>query len=370
MHKQHVPFPFLDFFAGSGLVAEGLKPWFSTAWANDICPKKAKVFLSNQPNEVFHLGSIEKVKGEALPFALLSWGSFPCQDLSLAGNMQGITAERSGLVWEWLRVMDEMAVKPPVVVAENVVGLVSSEKGANFVNLFNALKDRGYRSGAVVLDAAYWTPQSRKRVFLIGVSNEIDIDDYILDLPSWPHPKSLVRVAGLVEDHLWWRLPKPPRSTVTIDDIFDASLPANDPEKNKRLLALIPEEHRKRMDMSARAGKKFFTGYKRVRKGKQVLEIRFDGVAGCLRTPSGGSSRQFVVFFSNGQWETRLLSVREAAMLMGAPEDYNIPGSYNDGYKAMGDAVAVPVSRHLAKNLLAPLAKRAVNRVDEYKKGA
>ena len=61
----------------------------------------------------------------------------------------------------------------------------------------------------------------------------------------------------------------------------------------------------------------------------------------------------------DGGFATRLLTVREAARLMGAPEEYQIPGSYNDGYKAMGDAVAVPVVEHLARHLLAPLASLA-----------
>lgn len=97
-------------------------------------------------------------------------------------------------------------------------------------------------------------------------------------------------------------------------------------------------------------------GYKRTRAGKQVLELRFDNVAGCLRTPSGGSSRQILVIRKNGELRSRLLTVKETARLMGAPEEYKIPGSYNDGYKAMGDAVAFPVARWLAEKLLLPLA--------------
>ena len=54
--------------------------------------------------------------------------------------------------------------------------------------------------------------------------------------------------------------------------------------------------------------------------------------------------------------ETRLLTARETARLMGAPDSYKLPGSYNDGYRAMGDAVAVPVAKWLARYLLAPLA--------------
>jgi DNA (cytosine-5)-methyltransferase 1 len=100
-----------------------------------------------------------------------------------------------------------------------------------------------------------------------------------------------------------------------------------------------------------------FPGYKRTRNGHQVLELRFDNIAGCLRTPGGGSSRQLLVIYSDGLFKTRLLTVREAARLMGVRESYRIEGSYNDGYKAMGDAVAVPVVRYLARHLLAPLSE-------------
>ncbi|NMA38563.1 MAG: hypothetical protein GX937_00110, partial [Lentisphaerae bacterium] len=102
--------------------------------------------------------------------------------------------------------------------------------------------------------------------------------------------------------------------------------------------------------------------YKRTRNRRQVLELRFDGLAGCLRTPEGGSSRQVLVIAEDGIIKTRLLTVRETARLMGAPEDYKLPGSYNDGYKAMGDAVAVPVARFLAEKLLAPIAAQAEQR--------
>src|SRR5438067_6627770 len=160
---------FLEFFAGSGLVAYALRPYFEAAWANDICQKKAAVYAINHGTNHFRLGSIANIKGTDLPAASLSWASFPCQDLSLAGQTAGIHAERSGLVWEWLRIIDEMPVKPPVLVAENVIGLVSAHGGIHYRGLHSALRARDYRVGAVVLDAVHWLPQSRPRVFVIAV---------------------------------------------------------------------------------------------------------------------------------------------------------------------------------------------------------
>lgn len=345
---------FLEFFAGSGLVGHALKPFFQAAWANDIAPEKAAVFKANHRGGVFHLASITDISGKDLPEAFLSWGSFPCQDLSLAGKAGGIRAKRSGLVWEWLRVMDEMLSRPAVVVAENVVGLLSSASGENYRELHAELIKRGYRVGAMVLDAVRWTPQSRPRVFVVGVADNIDIPSELLDIwPNWLHTPAVIKAGANLDGWLWWKMPEPAPRKQTLFDVIEWDAPCFDVEKNAKTLALIPPVHMKRLEQS---GLKAATGYKRTRSGKQVLELRFDNVAGCLRTPSGGSSRQFLVLKQGRSWVSRLLTVRETARLMGAPDNYQLPGSYNDGYKAMGDAVAVPVAAYLAEHLLAKLA--------------
>ena len=122
---------------------------------------------------------------------------------------------------------------------------------------------------------------------------------------------------------------------------------------------MMAERHRNKLLSVADDEIVVATGYKRTRAGKQVLEARFDGIAGCLRTPEGGSSRQLLILKRNGEIRTRLITVREAARLMGAPERFVIPGGYNDGYKAMGDAVAAPVAAYLGRHLLRPLTEAA-----------
>jgi DNA (cytosine-5)-methyltransferase 1 len=351
-------FPFLDFFAGSGLVTEALKPYFTVAWANDICPKKAMVYRANHPKESFQLGSIGAIRGSELPQALLSWASFPCQDLSLAGNRQGLSNTRSGLVWRWLRVMDEMPQRPPIIVAENVVGLVSTNNGAHYRRLHMALVKRGYRAGAVLIDALHWTPQSRPRVFVVGVKKSVDVSSLCDKAPGWAHARSVQRAAENLPSWTWWRLPQPVERTLSLAALIDFHAPCDEPRRTARNLSLIPSAHRERLAHALRQGEKVLPGYKRTRRGRQVLELRFDGVAGCLRTPEGGSSRQLLILSHAGALHTRLLTVPEAARLMGAPKRYKVPGSYNDGYKAMGDAVAVPAVRYLARHLLFPLAQR------------
>lgn len=340
---------------------------FEAVWANDNCPKKMATYIRNHGDHHFDLRPIEDVSGLSLPEVELSWASFPCQDLSLAGKLGGIDAARSGLVWHWLHVMDEMQHRPPIVVAENVQGLLTASGGENYRLLHRALTrpGRDYRVGAIVLDAVHWVPQSRPRVFVVGVRKEIDISA-LTGSPTWCHPTSVHNAARGLDDFVWWNLPKPAPRTTGLSDLIDLDAPLDAPAKSAHNLALLSPAHRAKMKKMIAEGRHVFPGYKRERLGQQFLELRFDDVAGCLRTPRGGSSRQHLVVAVGSKVGTRLLTVREAARLMGVRESFKLPISYNEGYKAMGDAVAVPAVRHLARHLLASLAVQAVNPVGQH----
>ena len=360
----------LDFFAGSGLVRLGLEPDFDTVWANDVSEKKALVHHANFGSDAFLLRDIQEVRGDSLPAADLAWASFPCQDLSLAGNLTGMKAgTRSGLFWEWLRILDEasQSKRPPrVLVAENVVGFLVANDGADFRTAYRALRERGYLAGAVVLDAKRFVPQSRPRAFLVAVKEGLDLRGLVLGGPSEPfHTPSVLRAAASVVDPewLWWSLPIPGVRVPRFSEICERNAASEDVplREFQRMLSPI---NRQKLETALEVGRLLCgTGYKRTRPveggGRRTfLELRFDGVAGCLRTPEGGSSRQVVVLVEKGRVRTRLLTVRECARLMGAHDSYRVPGTYNDGYRAMGDAVAVPVTRWLSQHLLLPLAQR------------
>lgn len=94
-------------------------------------------------------------------------GGFPCQDLSVAGKRAGLAGERSGLWFEFARVIDEL--EPRWVVIENVPGLLSSNKGKDFAVIVRWLAERGYGVFWRVLNAQYFgVPQRRRRVFIVG----------------------------------------------------------------------------------------------------------------------------------------------------------------------------------------------------------
>ena len=75
----------MNSFAGSGLVGYGLQGMFAPIWANDISEQKAAVYTANFGKEHFLLDDIKNINGADIPYANMSWASFPCQDLSLSG---------------------------------------------------------------------------------------------------------------------------------------------------------------------------------------------------------------------------------------------------------------------------------------------
>jgi DNA (cytosine-5)-methyltransferase 1 len=173
--------------------------------------------------------------------------------------------------------------------------------------------------------------------------------------PSWVHSKSLLKATQNLKQVVYWSLPRPAERENGFEDLIDWDHICDDSIRTKRNLSLVPK--RQIEFLLSQEGRFAAPGYKRTRNGQQVLELRFDGLAGCLRVPRGGSSRQYLVLKQGRKLSTRLLSTHELTALMGAPANFKIPGSYNEIYAAMGDAVAFPVVRFLTRELLLPLAR-------------
>ncbi|MDR3242404.1 MAG: DNA (cytosine-5-)-methyltransferase, partial [Clostridiales Family XIII bacterium] len=239
------PWTMHEFFAGSGLVSYGLKGMFSPVWANDISDKKSDVYHANFKSNHFVLDDIKNINGADLPCAHLSWASFPCQDLSLAGSLGGIDAARSGLVWEWLRILREMPQPPAVLLVENVGGLLSTNKGKNYTKLHYALMELGYKSGAVLINAMHFVPQSRLRVFIIAVRNDIAIPQELVDIrPNWLHNKAAAGLGKVLPKWIWWRAEKPPRRRIYLTDIIDFSISYNKDD----VLRLLSPRHMEKLN--------------------------------------------------------------------------------------------------------------------------
>lgn len=366
-------FEFYEFFAGGGMARLGLGPAWRCAFANDIDPKKVAAYRANFAGAPeLREGDVAALTPADLPgVADLAWASFPCQDLSLAGQRGGLDAERSGAFWPFWRLVEGLIAEgraPRLIALENVCGALTSHRGDDFRAIAAAFVEAGYRFGALVIDAALFLPQSRPRLFVLGARADRRVPRPLrcpAPDPLW-HPAAIReqvrRLAPKVGRRwVWWQLPPPPfRTAIFADLLEDAPLGVDwhAPDQTERLLGLMSDTHRAKVAAAQATGRRVVGGvYKRIRDGMQRAEVRFDDLAGCLRTPTGGSSRQTLLVVDGDRVRSRLLSPREAARLMGLPEGYALPERYNDAYHLAGDGLAVPVVRHLAAHLLEPLAR-------------
>lgn len=370
------PFTFYEFFAGGGMARIGLGRQWRCLFANDCCEKKARSYRANfggAPELVVH--DIRTLSASDLPGeSSLAWASFPCQDLSLAGNGVGLSGERSGTFWSFWRLMADLRWArrlPSVVVLENVVGAISSNQGRDLQAIVGAMTSSGYRVGAMVVDAVHFVPQSRARLFIIAVDSMLSISDQLLsNVPNslW-HPLALKNAhaalpPSLRDSWVWWHLPIPTVPRPTLSEIIErepVGVVWHSNRETARLLQMMSVPNRKKVEKASCLRREIIgTIYRRTRpdeKGRRVqrAEVRFDQVSGCLRTPAGGSSRQTILVVNGKSVRSRLLSPREAARLMGVPDTYKLPANYNDAYHLMGDGVVVPVVSWLEAHLLRPL---------------
>lgn len=374
---------FYEFFAGGGMARAGLGPHWTCLFANDIDPKKGAAYRANWGDDALWIGDVGQVKADRLPGrADLAWASFPCQDLSLAGAGAGLNGNRSGTFWAFCDAMHSLKWQhrlPRMLVLENVCGTLTSHGGKDFAAIGRELRTLGYRWGALVIDAALFLPQSRPRLFIVAVRSDLHAPDELVgEGPSarW-HPPGLRQTCenlpfDLRASWVWWRLPEPGGKVATLESLIEdepSGVSWHSAEETAKIVGQMSRFNLRKLDEARQSGRKRVGAvYKRTRRDEldrkvQRAEVRFDDIAGCLRTPAGGSSRQIIMVVERERVRTRLLSPREAARLMGLPDSYGLPTNYNDAYHLAGDGVAVPVvahlERHLLKSLLSPQEARA-----------
>jgi DNA (cytosine-5)-methyltransferase 1 len=369
--------PFLEFFAGGGLARLGLAPHFNCVFANDLDPAKARAYRAAFRDGGLVEGDVWKLQAAALPKrAALAWASFPCQDLSLAGARAGLAAPRSGAFWGFHRLIEKLGADAPDTLAlENVTGLLSSHAGADFAALVSALDALGYRVGALEIDAALFVPQSRPRLFIVAARRPPAA--LVAPGPNAPfHTHALRNAVARLPDavrkrFIWWRLDGPPKRNTRLADLLDdppLGAAWRSAAQTEALLAQMSALQRARVEALAASGARAVGAvFRRIRieHGARVqrAEARFDGLAGCLRTPAGGSSKQMLLFIDGQHIRSRLIAPREAARLMGAPDDYILPEGPTAALHLLGDGVCVPVVRWLSHALLAPLAHAGIARL-------
>lgn len=352
----------------------GLGDEWVCLFANDVDAKKCAAYRANFGGEDLLEKDVAALTLKDLPKARadLAWASFPCQDLSLAGARAGLKGARSGLFHEFARLLGALGrggQAPRMVVVENVVGLLTSNGGGDFAAVADELARLGYCVSALVLNAESFAPQSRPRLFVFGFAPGSAPEFSPEPICDAAAPKALhaaVRRLDAATRARWGWIAERPRAArnASLAEIIEWNSPEWSQEKGAAALAQMSALQRARVEaLIARGGRHAGAGFRRIRidNGRRVqrFEARFDGLAGCLRTPAGGSSRQFLLKIENGRASARLMNPREAARAMGAAEDYVLPARTTDALKLLGDGVAPPVVRWIAETILEPaLLKR------------
>ena len=357
-----------EFFAGIGLVRLALKhAGWSTVFANDNDAQKIQMYSSNFGIGCLDTRDVKRIKGSDIPRSAIATASFPCNDLSLAGARKGLDGSHSGTFWAFIRILDEMADRrPPLVLLENVTGFLTSHGGADFAAAIAALNDLGYSCDPFIVDAAAFVPQSRARLFIVGKQGCTDKGSARIHETLRPRP-----LIDFIEKYnqLDWSirpLPSIKPSTLKLPSILE-KLSDDDPrwwnqERAEYFLNQLSSAHLKLAKVMIQQDHiSYATAFRRMRNKRSTAELRFDGIAGCLRTPRGGSARQILFKAGYGKYKVRLLTPRECARLQGVPDDeYDITVTDNQALFGFGDAVCVSVVEWIGRNYLNPLVAEMI----------
>jgi len=363
-----------EFFAGIGLMRMGLeRQGWAVRFANDIDEQKCSIYRSHfaDADEHLFLGDIHKLRTDQIPSITLATASFPCNDLSLAGSRKGLAGKQSSAFWGFANIIEMMENRrPPIVLLENVLGFLTSHGGSDLKKVLLTLNRLGYSVDVFTLDAAKFVPQSRQRLFVVGVFHQPmttnTIQEQLQFFQSDVRPKALADFI-LHHNEINWNirtLPAQPQREINLADILE-DIPAASSiwwsnERAEYLFNQMSPRHRKiAEEMISDKKISYGTVFRRVRSGKSMAELRTDGIAGCLRTPRGGSGRQILFVAGKGKFSVRLLTPRECARLMGA-DDYIINVPLNQALFGFGDAVCVPVIEWIAKYYLNPLVNELI----------
>jgi len=373
MDALRARFTTAEYFAGIGLLRMGLETCgWKVLFADDISPKKYEMYKGFFPDAADHyiVGDIFDLDPASVPPTLLATCSFPCIDLSLAGNMTGLCGKHSSAFWGFTRTLKAQAqLAPPLLLVENVPGWLSSNNGADFRTTVQALNQLGYACDVFTLDALSFTPQSRLRVFLIGTTLPMPRRGTRLTLgrPSALLSKRLSKVLLRNQDLEWFsaEIPAPPpRLTAGLSDMIEHMEDSDSrwwpPHEVERHLAMMAPSHYGMVrDLIEGDRTVYRTFFRRRRNGQQRVEVRRDDIAGCLRTAVGGSGKQFLIEAGTGRVRMRAMTPREYARLQGVADSYDIVTDGTQALTAFGDAVCVPVIAWIGRHVLRPLAERS-----------
>jgi DNA (cytosine-5)-methyltransferase 1 len=346
------------------------------SWQVEIDDKCRDVLTRHWPN----VPKYEDVRnvgiGNLEPVDLVC-GGFPCQDLSVAGQRAGLAGERSGLWFEFYRILAEL--KPGWVVIENVPGLLSSNGGADFAVILSGLVELGYGVCWRVLDAQFFgVPQRRRRVFIVGSLGDGRSAQVLFEREgsAWDSPPSREAGQGFARDvapclaasgrgtertgesrgqdavipvlaATLRSASDSPAAHGKVNGTDRATLIAYGVSENQRAEVRLTEYSRQITSGGGKPGQ----GYSAqcVAFQQDATDKFSEGIAPTMRGKSNGGTRAYGVA---GAWGVRRLTPTECERLQGFPDGHTAGQSDSARYRQLGNAVEVDCAEWIGKRLL------------------
>jgi DNA (cytosine-5)-methyltransferase 1 len=321
MSSNKSRFTFIDLFAGIGGIRTAFEELggecvFSSEW-DAHCQKTYKINYGETP-----AGDIRNIniKNDIPEHDVLVAG-FPCQPFSIAGISKKLSLgkkhgfedkEQGNLFFEITKILK--VLKPKAVFLENVKNLLNHDKGNTYKIIENSLNRLGYHVFTEVIDAQYFVPQHRERLFIIAFRKDL-----------YPHME--------------FKFPKLPNNKTDIRTIMEKDVSSKYTLSGKlwNYLKVYAANHRKK-------GNGF--GYGLVVPGKDKITRTLSA-----RYYKDGSE---ILIYQKGK-NPRRLTPRECARLMGFKDTFQIPVSDTQAYRQFGNCVVVPAVKHVARQLLKQL---------------
>ena len=357
----------IDLFCGAGGLSEGFhQAGFHVIAGNDIDPFAAETFSASHAHAQFLPGAIEEIgacdflKAGALTKGELDCliGGPPCQAFSVYNHQRGMHDERSGLFYEYLRIVE--GLKPKWVVMENVTGITSAGNGQAVEGIRSGLAQLGYRVQTRILRAEeYGVPQERRRIFFLGNR---------LDLPiSWPKPTHgpgllpFVTVWDAIGDLPALENGEDPGTPIPYSFApatdYQVALRGNSLEVTNHAAPRLAPINLERMKHIPEGGswrdipfELLPPGMKRARRcdhTKRYGRLRKDGLSSTILTKCDLHWGAYI-----HPEQDRVLTVREAARLQSFPDWFVFAGPRTEQYVQVGNAVPPLLGLKVAETIL------------------
>lgn len=297
----------VSLFSGAGGLDLGfIKAGHQIVWANDLYRDAVETYRRNIGDHIV-CEDISKIRTEEIPDADIIIGGFPCQGFSVANTKRHVGDERNELYKQLIRVIKDK--RPKFFLAENVKGILSIGKGQVFQMILNDFRELGYKVQYRVLNAAdFGVPQTRLRVIIVGVRNDIDFEY------TYPQPTNSKDGSD--------GLPRWVSVSEALRDIPDPDLP-ND----------LPNHDYSKYKLN-------FNGY----IGHRPLDPDLPAPTVTAR----GDDRGGVVILPHPSGQRRM-SCRELAAIQSFPLTYDFQGNRSSVYRQIGNAVPVLLGYAVAK---------------------